>query len=157
MVLECVVVHEGIKMNESLQSWKTLESWEPKMVLECVGMNDRSDGPEMYGKGFSGVWFCKLLRWVIIKESSRFGTLLTGALLWYPMQCAGCWICWYGIAMCLLGKFLSCHVAEVSIRDILKSACRHFLGEALSNILRLVVGGTSGWVGVLVEGRLKVV
>ena len=52
-----------------------------------------------------------------------------------------------GVVMSLLGRFLSCLVAIGSTGGISKSACIQFCGSAMSNVLRLGVGGTSSSVG----------
>ena len=43
-----------------------------------------------------------------------------------------------------VSRFHSFLVAEWSTGAILKSACRHFLGSPMSNVLSLGVDGTSG-------------
>ena len=120
------------------------------MVLECLVINDSYYGPEVYHKVFIGRFpgFYKLFR-VDCHQMKHVGPVvgLTGALLWSHLSCAGCWIGCDGVAMCLLARFLSCPVAEVSMGSISKSKCRCFIGVTMSNFLMLGVDGTSGSVG----------
>ena len=74
------------------------------------------------------------------KESFKYGTKLAGVLLLCLLTGSG----WQGLVVkkwliCLLGRFFSCLVAVVSIhRVILKLACRHLPGGALSSVFKVV-------------------
>ena len=46
-----------------------------------------------------------------------------------------------------MGSCLSYLAVLGSTEDVLKLACGHFLGDVMSNVLRLVAGSTTGSVG----------